>query len=155
MHRVSAGVIPFRVNPNTNEVEFFVGHPGGKYWMYKDFWMFLKGHIDEGDESELDTAIREFEEECGVHIDDEKKKTMKFLGRIVQNPSKTVVAFSLYYPEINPNECHSNLAEDGVTPEIDKYRWISFDVLKKITHPTHLMFYDQICNNIDYYKGND
>ena len=33
---------------------------------------------------------------------------------------------------------------DGVTPEIDKYKWMTYDQICKYTHHTHMFFYDQL-----------
>ena len=54
--RYSAGIIPFRINNTTKELEFFLGHPGGYSWKNKNYWAFMKGHVEEG-ESWQDTAI--------------------------------------------------------------------------------------------------
>lgn len=140
--KYSAGIIPFRIN-NNNELEFFVGHPGGKYWAGKQFWMFLKGCV-ENNESWQDAAIREFKEETGLTMEDCESQMLFPLGSVQQNQDKTVIAFALHYPNIDPDKCHSNVCEDGITPEIDQYRWIPFSELRYITHNTHLGFYEQI-----------
>ena len=46
------------------------------------------------------------------------------------------------------HNCFSNVIEDGVTPEIDAYRWIPYDKLESLTHKSHLIFYEQIKNVI-------
>lgn len=142
----SAGIIPFRVNTETNEVEFFVGHPGGDSNLERDFWMFLKGHVEKN-ESWTDAAIREFKEEAGVSMEDCKSHLLIPLGCTKQNAKKKVIAYALEYPNINPDECKSNLTEFGF-PEIDMYRWMNFDTLKDKTHPKHLPFYKQILHKI-------
>ena len=138
----SAGIIPFRINKN-NEVEFFVGHPGGFYNAGKDEWYFLKGGVEEG-EDWTDAAIREFKEETGLSMEDCESNMLMFLGEVRQSAHKTAIAYALYYPNIDPDQCHSNLCEDGLSPEIDRYRWMTFEQLKGLTHPTHLTFYRQI-----------
>lgn len=144
--KYSAGIIPFRVDTETNELEFFVGHPGGKEWKYKDFWMFLKGCVEK-EESWQDAAIREFKEETGLTMEDCESQMLIPLGTVLQNKHKTVIAFALHYPNIKPSECESNLTEEGF-PEIDAYRWMTFNNLKSVTHPTHLNFYEQIMNRV-------
>jgi predicted NUDIX family NTP pyrophosphohydrolase len=138
----SAGIIPFR-RAKSGEIEFFVGHPGGEMWQNRNYWAFLKGGV-EGDETWEETALREFKEETGLELDGITKSNLISLGTTRQNKYKIAIAFGLYYPNINPDECHSNYADDGVTLEIDKYAWYTFDELKEITHPTHLDFYKQI-----------
>lgn len=138
----SAGIIPFRRN-NNGEIEFFVGHPGGEMWKNRNYWAFLKGGVEEG-ESWQDTALREFTEESGISLSSISKNNLIALGTVQQNKHKIVIAFGAYLPDIDPNECHSNMADNGENVEIDRYAWFNFDTLKNITHPTHIGFYEQI-----------
>ena len=107
----------------------------------------MKGHVEEG-ESWQDTAIREFKEETGLPLVDLRKDSLISLGTVQQNSGKVAVAFGLHYPNIDPDTCFSNVIEDGVTPEIDAYRWIPYDKLESLTHKSHLIFYEQIKNMI-------
>ncbi len=138
----SAGIIPYRSNDN-GEMEFFVGHAGGNHVNGRSLWMFLKGHV-EGDENWEETAIREFQEETNIEIPKEKLKHLIPLGQVLQNSYKTTIAFGIHYPEIDPHECHSNMAEEGGYPEIDGYQWMPYSKLKLVTHPTHIGFYEQL-----------
>lgn len=137
----SCGIIPFRKN-DKGEVEFFVGHPGGHYPNQRDLWMFLKGAV-EGDESWTDAALREFKEETGLGLEDCDVNNLIPLGSVQQNPHKIAVAFGLYYPNINPDKCYSNMVDD-ITPEIDSYKWMNYEQICRYTHHTHIGFYDQI-----------
>lgn len=139
--KISCGIIPFREGED-GELEFFVGHPGGNYGNQRNLWMFLKGAVEEG-ETWTDTAIREFREETGLTMDDFQVGTLIPLGSVQQNPHKTVVAYGLYYPNINPDTCFSNMVDD-VTPEIDRYCWMNYENICKYTHHTHIGFYDQL-----------
>lgn len=143
----SCGIIPFRKNEN-GEMEFFVGHPGGNYPSQRNLWMFLKGAV-ENDESWVDTAIREFKEETGLTMDDCEDIALIPLGSVQQNPHKVAVAYGLHYPNIDPRMCHSNMV-DSVTPEIDDYRWMTYDDICKYTHHTHIGFYDQLMEMFKY-----
>ena len=138
----SAGIIPFRRN-SKGEVEFFVGHPGGVGWQWKDYWAYLKGGV-EGEETWEETALREFREESGLKLEGITEKNLIPLGTSKQNKHKIVVAFGLYYPNIDPEKCFSNMADNGLCPEIDKYAWFTFDVLKEKAHPMHINFYEHI-----------
>lgn len=138
----SAGIIPFRRN-NNGDLEFFVGHPGGVGWQWKDYWAYLKGGV-EGEETWEETAIREFKEESGLPLTNIKKTDLVPLGTARQNKRKIVIAFGLYYPNIEPNTCFSNMVDNGLNPEIDKYAWMTLEKLKKVTHPTHVHFYEQL-----------
>lgn len=144
----SAGIIPFRVT-NEDVVEFFVGHPGGHHDYNKDNWYFLKGGV-EGDESLSEAAIREFKEETGLTLEDCNSGMLIPLGTVQQSGHKMATAFGLHYPNINPDECKSNFCEDSITPEIDRYRWMTYEQLRHVTHPMHLIFYKQLldkCRN--------
>ena len=138
----SSGIIPFRKNKN-GEIEFFVGHPGGVGIQWNDYWAYLKGGVEEG-ESWIDCAWREFQEESGLELDDSLKSKLIPLGTSQQNKRKIVVAYALEYPNIDIGQCFSNMADNGLTPEIDRYAWFTFKELKEKTHPMHLNFYEQI-----------
>lgn len=145
----SCGIIPFRKNEN-GEMEFFLGHPGGNWGNQRELWMFLKGAV-EGDETWSDTALREFKEETGLTMEDCESGMLIPLGSVQQNPHKITVAFGLHYPNIDPSKCFSNMVDD-VTPEIDRYRWMTYDEVCKYTHHTHIGFYDQLID-MDKYCG--
>lgn len=133
----SCGIIPFR--EKNGKLEFFVSHPSGA----KNYWAFCKGHAED-DETWVETALREFKEETGLPMTDCDTETFIPLGSVQQNPRKNVVAFGVHYPDIDPKLCFSNMCEDGVTPENDDYRWMTFDELKNVTHKTHLTFYEEL-----------
>lgn len=149
---ISAGIIPYRFNKN-EEIEFFVGHPGGPYWKNDPYYAFLKGGLEDGEDT-LTAAIREFEEEAGIKVPD---VSLIFLGSVKQNSKKIVYAYGASF-DIDPKKCFSNECEvehpshSGnkiKIPEIDKYAWMTFDELKKITNESHLQFYRKI---IDIHK---
>ena len=39
---------------------------------------------------------------------------------------------------------------DGVTPEIDKYKWMTYEELEDRTHETHLIFYKKLIELYEY-----
>lgn len=131
----SAGIIPYRYN-DEGEMEFFVGSPGGK--QEGKYYALLKGHVEE-DEDVIEAALREFKEESGISLPVEKHLIP--LGSVLQNPKKTVVAYGIYYPNIKPDECFSNMADGCPWPEIARYKWMTYNELKKCTHVSHLPFY--------------
>lgn len=138
----SAGIIPFRRNED-GILEFFVGHPGGVGWQWRDYWAYLKGGVEENEKWE-ETALREFKEESGLELSGITTKDLIPLGTSKQNKKKIVVAYAIYYPDIDVDKCFSNLVEDGSHPEVDKYAWFTFEELKDKTHPMHICFYEQI-----------
>lgn len=136
----SAGIIPFRQRIDEGGLEFFVGHPGG---MRRNYWAFLKGRIEEG-ESTMDAAIREFSEESGVSESAIREKTLIPLGSVMQTSHKMVTAFGAEFRDINATDCRSNRVEGSEIPEIDAYRWMTYDELKHVTCPAHLLFYSTL-----------
>lgn len=143
----SAGIIPFRETLSAEgkrELEFFVGRP----WETSDYTAFLKGGMEVGEEID-ETAVREFTEESGVSLENCDSSMLIPLGWVRQNSTKDVFAFGLHYPNINPEECHSNLCPSG-KPEIVKYEWVTYDELKDRTCKKHLVFYQKL---IELYKN--
>lgn len=147
---VSAGIIPYRfIN---GEIEFFVGHPGGPYWKSNPYYAFLKGGIEDNEDS-LMAAKREFEEESGIKLPDDI--TLISLGSVKQNSKKTVFAYGVNF-DIDAEKCYSNECQvehpskSGILitiPEIDKYAWFTIKELSEITNKNHLFFYQKI---VDY-----
>ena len=139
----SAGIIPFRERQSADdstkkELEFFVGRP----WMTKEYYGFLKGGMEDG-ETVDETAIREFCEESGLTLSDCESQMLIPLGWVQQNCRKTVFAYGLHYPNIDPKQCSSNLCPSG-KPEIVEYRWMTYDELKDCTSTAHLLFYEKL-----------
>ena len=132
-----AGIIPFRINKD-NQIEFFVGTP------YVDcrYWAFLKGHIEKG-ESPVDAAIREFEEESGLQLKNCNSFLLIPLGTVRQSLSKTVAAYGIHWPDIQPEQCYSNLTANGKS-EIISYQWLTFEQLAPVTTQSHLVFYHRL-----------
>lgn len=148
----SAGIIPFR-RCIDGELEFFLGHPGGLAFKYVEYWTYLKGRINEG-ETWLEAAIREFKEESGIDLSDVDPNSFIPLGSLYQNVSKVVIAFAIEKGDIEPDDCHSNLTEEG-TPEIDRYRWFPFRELEDSVHDNHLPFYDKIVEIVGKEDGGE
>ena len=140
--KYSAGIIPFRSNLK-GELEFFFFFSCGIGWSGKNYWAYLKGGVEK-DENYVSAAIREFKEESGLSMEDCKSQMLIPLGTSLQNPKKTVIAYGLHYPNIDPSKCYSNMADNGRNPEIDAYRWFTYEELKKCTHPAHLIFYETL-----------
>ena len=125
----SAGILLYKIN-HSNELTFFLVHPGGPFFAKKDngFWTIPKGEI-ETDEDPLITAKREFEEETGT------KPTGDFisLGEIKQKGGKIVQAWAVE-GDLDIEKMQSNTFEiewppkSGQRksfPEIDKAGWFS------------------------------
>ena len=88
-HRTSAGLLMYR--RVQGRVEVFVAHPGGPFFRHKDHghWSIPKGEL-QGDESLLEAARREFEEETGLT----PLRPFLELGAIRQKHGKIVHAWA-------------------------------------------------------------
>ncbi|WP_461452438.1 NUDIX domain-containing protein [Mucilaginibacter sp.] len=134
----SAGILLYR---NTNNIlEVFLAHPGGPFFKNKDegSWSIPKGEFLD-DETPLDAAKREFEEETGQPIDGE----FISLGSIRQKSGKTVYAWAVE-GDIDHETIFSNTCEvewpprsgKKITiPEIDRAGWFKVDEAKKKINP--------------------
>lgn len=127
--RTSAGLLPYRVADGALEV--FVGHMGGPLWARKDAgaWTVLKGEFDPATEDAEAAARREFAEETGGAVPD---GPLVALGEVRQK-AKTVVAFAVEAPDLDPAALRSNTftmtwpPRSGRTqefPEIDRAAWL-------------------------------
>ena len=134
----SAGIIPYKIS-NDGRVLFFLGHPGGNDSQYH---ALLKGEVIDG-EADVDAAVREFREESGVDFS-HRKNDLVYLGEVKQNKKKWVVAYALEVDDIDTSECHSNMCENGVTPEIDRDMWMDIHSVEHVSHPAHIGFYKKI-----------
>ena len=121
----SAGIILYR--RNAAQVEVLLAHPGGPFWANKDdaSWSIPKGEFE--DESPLDAAIREFEEETGIVL----KGDFLELTPVKQPSGKVVFAWACE-GDCDPSTVASNTFSmewpkgSGVMkdfPEIDRVAW--------------------------------
>lgn len=90
MEKISAGILLYRLKNKIPEV--LIVHPGGPFWAKKDLgvWSIPKGELNDN-ESLLDAAVREFQEEMGELI----SGNFIPLAPIKQSNGKTVYAFAL------------------------------------------------------------
>ena len=102
MLKVSAGLLMYRVRDGALEV--LLAHPGGPLFANKDegAWSIPKGQLD-GDETPLDAARREFEEETGL------TPTAPFhaLTPVTQKSGKVVHAWA-FEGDCDPSAIRSN-----------------------------------------------
>ena len=103
MPKQSAGILLYRRNDRGLEV--FLVHPGGPFWAKKDehAWSIPKGEFGD-DESPLQAAEREFEEETGVSVDG----TLVALEPVKSSGGKIIHAW-LCEGDCDPAQLKSNL----------------------------------------------
>ena len=96
-------------------------------------WSFPKGHIEDG-ESPLEAAIREFQEETSVVL--QNVENISYLGIVRQNNYKKVHVFAKPYNGEDVEHCDSNeciTVIDGVEyihKEVKGYAWMTYDELE-------------------------
>ena len=132
MPKKSAGILLYRYK---DELEIFLVHPGGPYWINKDLnaWSIPKGEFGD-DEDALAAAKREFKEETGNNV------SGKFieLKPVKQKSGKMVYAWAVK-GDIDISAIKSNEFEiewpprSGKMksfPEIDKAEWFNLNDAK-------------------------
>lgn len=126
MGELSAGILVYRMSGQ--QIEVLLVHPGGPFWARKDdgAWSIPKG-LFKANETPLEAARREFEEETGFFIDG------KFieLGEVKQPSGKRIVAWAVE-GDLDAEAVRSNCFEmewppkSGTTrefPEVDRAGW--------------------------------
>jgi len=140
----SAGILLHRVAPAGREV--WIAHMGGPFWARKDehAWSIPKGEY-QGDETPMDAARREFEEETGLPAPD---LDYRLLGKYRYSSGKLLTIFAAEAPHFDPPEITPGTFDlewpprSGRIqqfPEIDKAAWVTLDEarsrLVKAQHP--------------------
>ena len=127
----SAGILIYR--KKNGNIQIFLVHPGGPFWKNKDLnsWSIPKGEI-ENNEDLKSTAIREFEEETGIVLNDEDKEKIFYLGE-VKSQNKVVYVFALEKDLGDKIEIKSNLVKTnfGEFPEVDKGEYFDLETAKQ------------------------
>jgi predicted NUDIX family NTP pyrophosphohydrolase len=125
--RRSAGLLLYRRHA---ELEVFLVHPGGPFWVKKDAaaWTIPKGEY-ESNEEPLAAAKREFAEETGFTAGGE----FIDLGTVTQNSGKIVSAWAVE-GDCDPTKLVSNFCQVEwpprsrrmiEIPEVDRGAWYS------------------------------
>jgi predicted NUDIX family NTP pyrophosphohydrolase len=149
--RVSAGLLMFR-RSNSSGLEVYLVHPGGPFFKNKDdgVWTVPKGEIPAGEEP-LAAALREFEEETGLRIDESSK--FYDLGLIRQKGGKTVAAWAV------EGDCPADHCFKSNTfkiewpprsgkfqdfPEIDRAEFFAVNLARRKINPAQIDFLDRL-----------
>lgn len=130
----SAGILLYRII--NEEIQFFLIHPGGPFWKNKDqgAWSIPKGEFNFGEDPKQ-AAIREFEEETGLHIEGELIE----LPPVKQKSGKVVFAWGLNLdPDLSklksntfPMEWPPKSGKFIDVPEADKWEWFTENQAKE------------------------
>jgi predicted NUDIX family NTP pyrophosphohydrolase len=136
----SAGLLPYR---HRSDLEVLIAHPGGPWFEKRDngAWSLVKGIVKD-DESDVNAAIREFEEETGWTIDETGWVP---LGETVLKSRKTVVAWAVEtdfdLATFNPG---TFMLYGREHPEIDVVAWMSPDQARVKLNPGQAVFLDRL-----------
>ncbi len=108
MGKQSSGILLYR--KTTSILEIFLVHPGGPFWARKDLhaWSIPKGEFT-NEESPLNAAIREFEEETGIHL----TGNFTALTPVIQKGGKNVYCYS----------CEGNLDQYKIRSNTFEMEW--------------------------------
>lgn len=143
----SAGILLYR--RTGTEPEVLLIKPGGPFWRRRDAgaWMIPKGAVEEG-ESPAQAALREFEEECGVAVD----QPLVPLCRVRQSGGKIVDAFALE-SDFDADRLVSTEFEMEWPPrsgdrqrfpEVELARWMSLSEARALMLPSQLPILDAL-----------
>ncbi len=143
----SAGILLYRFI--SNEIQFFLVHPGGPFWKNKDagVWLIPKGEF-ENSEDGLAAAKREFKEETGTIIDG----NFITLTPVKQKAGKLVYAWAIQ-GNIDSEKITSNTfkiqwpPKSGKwvdLPEVDKAGWFSIEESKQKINPAQIPLIDEL-----------
>lgn len=154
----SGGILAYKYVEG--KLEVMLAHPGGPFWARKDeaAWSIPKG-LQETDESILDAAKREFEEETGCKI----QTDLLELGTIKQ-PSKKLITIFAVEMEIDVNMVKSNLFEMEWPPksgniqkfpENDKAQWFTIEEARKKIFKGQKGFLDRLVDILNYQENKE
>jgi predicted NUDIX family NTP pyrophosphohydrolase len=144
---VSAGLFLFRRSGKGLEV--FLAHPGGPFWSGRDLgaWTVPKGLVEDG-ENPLATAVREFEEETGIH----PEEPFLPLGSVRQKAGKLVHAWA-WEGEADPRRVRSNSMRAEwprgsgrwlTFPEVDRCEWFDARNARDKINPAQAELIDRL-----------
>ncbi len=150
MKQTSCGVLNYYIKDG--KVYVLLAKSGGPYFKNKDIWSIPKG-LMEDNESEFNTAVREFREETGIDFDENK---VKFLDKKAQSGAKIV---SCFY--IDGEFDLSNFSSNTFTmewpprsgkiqefPETDEIKYIEIEDAKNIIIKGQVQFLDKLLEEL-------
>jgi len=143
----SAGILLYRTTAGLHE--FFLVHPGGPFFAKKNegWWTVPKGELLP-DETPLDAALREFEEETGYA----PKSPYTALNPVIQKGGKKVLCWGAE-GNLNASAITSNTFEiewppksgrKTAYPEVDKAGWFSAEEAKRLINERQAVLIDEL-----------
>lgn len=147
MPKQSAGILLYRFKEG--ELQVFLVHPGGPFWIKKDegAWSIPKGEFGD-DEDPLVAAKREFFEETGFPMEG----NFIPLSPLRQKGGKLVIAFAIE-GNLNADAIKSNEFEiewppkSGMKksfPEVDRAAWFALEEATKKILPGQLALLEEL-----------
>ena len=136
-------------------LRFLIGHPGGPIFLNKDdgYWTIPKGQLD-GDESALEAAKREFEEETGMKPEAEEYIP---LGSVVQKSGKTVHAWAfrgeweagrLPTSNVFSLEWPPHTGRHVEVPELDRVLMADLAIVEQKIKPEQIAFVQRLISHL-------
>lgn len=160
MQEISAGILIYRFN-KCNHLQVLLGKNGGPRWANKNVgaWNIPKGHL-ELNETLIDGAIREFEEETNLIIPKDKINNLISLGTSKTSKNKKIVyIFALeydYVPNGSKVDIKSNLCEteyplnSGIkilVPELEIAYYFNIEIAENLIFPYQKIFLKRLFEN--------
>lgn len=150
MKKYSAGLLAYRLKGDGPEV--FIVHPGGPFFVNKDkgVWTIPKG-LYEADESAVDAAKREFEEETGFFVN---ASEFMDLGEVHRSDGKTIKAWA-FPGDFDESKLESNHFEiewppnskkRQSFPEIDRGVWLGLNDAAEKLQSAQVPFLERLAN---------
>ncbi len=147
----SAGLLMYR--RRGGELQVLLAHPGGPFWRHRDAgaWSIPKGELEPGEEL-FETALREFEEETGVHPEGPYLE----LPEIQQKNRKIVHAWA-FEGDCDPAKIRSNTftiefppksGKMAEFPEIDRAEFFTPGEAREKINPTQAALVDALVTKL-------
>ena len=140
----SAGILPYKIV--NNEIYVYLEHPGGPYLKNIERYSICKGEYNHS-ENAYQAAIREFKEESGFDLKDDK---LVYLTSHKVSNNKLVIIF-IINKDLDPTKMKSNSfiktfpnGEKKEFPEMDKAGWFKIDEAKKIIFKSQAFFLERL-----------
>ncbi len=133
MKKRSAGIIVYR--NKGEDIEILLVHLGGPFWKNKkNSWDLPKGEVKEGEDF-LMAAVREFEEETGLKLEDEDIKKISFFKDLDRGDK--IIKFFILEKDFGDNlkpksnevsiEFPPKSGKKIVIPEVDQMKYFSLE----------------------------